>query len=115
MKQCRVIPARIISITKKYVFLTIGCEQIGWGNTRLFNVSIPLSVFSQQNKSPDIGQIHAVQVLSFDHNRHKPWEYFITAYLVDKMPSPSATTSLRPTLADVVSTHQLDELRTKFG
>jgi hypothetical protein len=29
MKQCRVIPARIISITKKYVFLTIGCEQIG--------------------------------------------------------------------------------------
>jgi hypothetical protein len=78
-KDGRTIPARIMNITSKLVFLTIGQENLWWWNTRLFNLAIPLAAF--KNKKPNVGDIHAVKVARVAVHNDKPWEWFMQGYL----------------------------------
>jgi len=109
-KEQRIIPARIVNVTDKFVYLTVWCEELGWWNTRLFNINIPSTIFSQQKKNLEIWQIYPVQIHSVQNNRHKANEYFITGYLVGDLPNKQEKKHSRSTIADYLPSGALEKL-----
>ncbi len=101
-KEWKNFPARIVNIAWKSVFLTIGQENLGWWNTRLFNLSIPFAAFKGDNK-PKVGDIHPVKIARVAIHKSRPWEWFIQGELQDAdMLTKKPPVSNKSTLADVM-------------
>jgi len=116
IKEWKTIPARVVNIAEKFIFLTIGQEKLWGSNTRLFNISIPNFAFKKNNQKAEIGTIYAVKVQHVSPHNSKAWEWFMQWTLQDNWQQEVKDSwKIKSTLADSEGWAVLEKLKTTYN